>query len=191
MGVILGIIQVILGFLAMSAPLYAGVVVIFVVGFFAIAGGVVQMVFAFKAPSFGRGVLRFLLGGLMLLGGLAIEAHPLMGLATMTLMLAMYFIADGITRVVLAFDLRPEQGWGWLVVGGLVSLVLGILLWRQWPLSGAWAVGVLVGVNLMISGWQLIILGPVLEKAAQELAAETVPGASTPGGTAPAEPGAG
>ncbi|MBW2417972.1 MAG: DUF308 domain-containing protein [Deltaproteobacteria bacterium] len=191
MGVILGIIQVILGFLAMSAPLYAGVVVIFVVGFFAIAGGVVQMVFAFKAPSFGRGVLRFLLGGLMLLGGLAIEAHPLMGLATMTLMLAMYFIADGITRVVLAFDLRPEQGWSWLVVGGLVSLVLGILLWRQWPLSGAWAVGVLVGVNLMISGWQLIILGPVLEKAAQELAAETVPGASTPGGTAPAEPGAG
>jgi uncharacterized membrane protein HdeD (DUF308 family) len=136
------------------------------------------MVFAFKAPSFGRGILRFLMGGLMILGGLAIEAHPLVGLATVTLMLAMYFVADGILRIILSFDLRPESGWVWFLIGGIVSMILGVMIWRGWPLSGAWAVGVLVGVNLMISGWQLIVLGPLVERAARELEAGAPPAES-------------
>jgi uncharacterized membrane protein HdeD (DUF308 family) len=183
MSVFLGIILVVLGVLAVGAPLYAGVVVMFVVGIFLLAGGIVQMVFAFKAPSIGRGILRFLLGGLMILGGLSLEAHPLLGLATMTLMLAMYFVAEGIVRIMLSFDLRPEAGWVWVLTGGIVSVILGLLLWRQWPLSGTWAVGVLVGVNLMISGWQLIMLGPLVERAARELEAGVRP-------EAPAETGA-
>jgi uncharacterized membrane protein HdeD (DUF308 family) len=178
MSVLLGIILVVLGFLAMGAPLYSGVVVMFVVGIFVIAGGITQIIFAFKAPSIGRGILRFLLGGLMILGGLVIEAHPLLGLATLTLMLAMYFIADGIVRIMLSFDLRPEQGWVFVLIGGIVSVILGFLIWRQWPLSGAWAVGVLVGVNLMISGWQLIMLGPLVERAAAEAGAGPPPAES-------------
>jgi uncharacterized membrane protein HdeD (DUF308 family) len=178
MSVFLGIIMVILGFFAMGAPLASGMAVMLMIGIFAIAGGIVQMVFAFKAPSFGRGILRFLMGGLMILGGLAIEAHPLVGLATVTLMLAMYFVADGILRIILSFDLRPESGWVWFLIGGIVSMILGVMIWRGWPLSGAWAVGVLVGVNLMISGWQLIVLGPLVERAARELEAGAPPAES-------------
>jgi len=181
MSVVLGIILVVLGFLAMGAPLATGAVVITMIGIFVLAGGVVQIIFAFKAPSVGRGVLRFLQGGLMILGGLAIEAHPLLGLATVTLMLAAYFMADGIVRIMLAFDLKPNPGWVWVLVGGIVSVVLGLMIWRGWPLSGAWAVGVLVGVNLMLSGWQLIVLGPLVAQAARAAAAEASPaGPSAP-----------
>jgi uncharacterized membrane protein HdeD (DUF308 family) len=170
MSIFLGIGMVIFGVIAMGAPLASGVAVTYTVGFLVVAGGVTQAVFAFRAPSFGRGILRFLLGGLMVACGLSVISHPLLGLASLTLVLAGYFCADGIVRIIFAFDLRPEAGWGWMGLGGLVSVLLGAMIWNQWPLSGAWALGVLVGINLMMSGWTLIMVGPMVERAAEAIA---------------------
>ncbi|NIO42670.1 MAG: HdeD family acid-resistance protein, partial [Burkholderiales bacterium] len=78
--------------------------------------------------------------------------HPLLGLTFLTLLLVVYFLIEGIWKVIASFRYRPATGWLWLLISGVISLVLGWLIWMQWPISGMWAVGVLVGVNLLSTG---------------------------------------
>lgn len=168
--IILGIGMVVLGFLAMGAPLVTGVAVGVLVGVLIIAGGLAQAVYAFKAKSWGSGVFGVVLGGLSVVCGILMLGHPLFGLAFLTLLLAAYFIMGGIFEIAFAFKLKPLHGWVWTLVSGIVSLLLGILIWREWPLSGVWAVGLLVGINICFSGWSLIALGTAARRVASEVA---------------------
>lgn len=156
---ILGIVTVVLGVLAMMAPLMAGIAIALLVGVLLIAAGIARTIFAFKCKSWGKGILVFLLGLLTLLVGFYMVARPGLALATLTLFLAAYFVVDGIFEIIEAFDLKPIGGWGWLLFGGVVSLLLGIMIWRQWPISGAWAVGILVGIKLLFAGFAMTGIG--------------------------------
>jgi hypothetical protein len=78
---------------------------------------------------------------------------------TLTLLLAVYFFVDGISEIIAALKIKPDQGWGWVLFNGVIALLLGIMIWRQWPMSGQWAIGVLVGVHILITGWTMIVLG--------------------------------
>lgn len=104
------------------------------------------------------GVLSLVLGLLTVVAGLLLIGHPLFHLGFLTLLLAGFFLAQGILEVVYAFQLRPEQGWGWTLFGGTVSVLLVLMIWRQWPLSGAWAIGTLVGIRLMFSGFAVLAI---------------------------------
>ena len=75
-------------------------------------------------------------------------AHPWLGLAVLTLVMAVYFVVEGIWKIVASFSFRPATGWLAVLASGVIGLVLGGLIWMQWPLSGLWAVGILVGVDL-------------------------------------------
>lgn len=156
---ILGIVTIVLGVLAMMAPMMAGAAVALLVGFLLIAGGIMRTIFAFKCKSWGKGIIVFLLGLLTLLVGLYMVARPGLALASLTLFLAAYFMVDGIFEVIQAFDLKPLQGWGWMLFGGSVSILLGFMIWRQWPLSGAWAIGILVGIKLIFAGMAMAGIG--------------------------------
>jgi hypothetical protein len=92
---------------------------------------------------------------------------PGLNLSTLTLFLAAYFVASGILQIVAGFGARPEPGWGLVAFGGVVSLVLGVIIWRQFPISGIWAVGTLVGIQLLFSGWTLIAVGGLAKRAVQ------------------------
>ncbi len=157
--IVLGIITVILGVVAMIAPMIAGLTVALMIGMILIAAGIVRTVFAFKCKSWGKGILVFLLGLLTLLVGLYMVARPGVALVSLTLFLAAYFVVDGIFGIIEAFDLKPIKGWGWMLFGGIVSILLGIMIWRQWPISGAWAVGILVGVKLLFAGFEMTAIG--------------------------------
>jgi uncharacterized membrane protein HdeD (DUF308 family) len=156
---LLGGALVILGFLAIGAPLVTGVTVTLMIGMLILAGGLVRIVFAFRAQTWGQGLLAFLLGGLGVLAGLVVLARPLFGLATLTLVLATWFFVDGICEIIYAFRLKPLSGWGWTLFSGIVAVLLGVMIWSEWPLSGAWAIGVLVGVKLFFSGSGLFGIG--------------------------------
>lgn len=156
---ILGIVTVVLGVLAIMAPMMAGLTVALSVGILLIAGGITRTIFAFKCKSWGKGILVFVLGLLTLLVGFYMVARPGMALVSLTLFLAAYFVVDGIFEIVEAFDLKPLRGWGWMLFGGIVSILLGVMIWRQWPISGAWAIGVLVGIKLIFAGWAMVGLG--------------------------------
>jgi uncharacterized membrane protein HdeD (DUF308 family) len=132
-----------------------------IVAILLIAAGIARAVFAFKAESFGRGVLMFLFGGFSVLCGIVMLVRPMIGLASLTAVLAAYFFADGIMGILGGFRARPIRGWGWMIFGGIVSVVLAVLIWWEWPVSGEWAIGVLVGVNLISTGWSMIMLGGV------------------------------
>ena len=168
--IVLGIGMVLLGILAMGAPLITGVAVGLLVGVFIIAGGLAQAAYASRAKSWGSGIAGVVLGALSIFCGILMLGHPLFGLAFLTLVLAVYFIVDGVFEIAFAFKLKPLNGWGWTLISGVVSLLLGILIWQQWPLSGAWAVGLLVGVNILFSGWSMIALGTAARRMASAAA---------------------
>ena len=165
----LGIALVILGFLAVGAPLLTGVAVAITVGAFVTATGILQIVMATKATSWGKGILSAILGTVSIVCGLLMIAHPLMGLGFLTLLVAAYFLVHGFCEILEAFQLKPASGWGWEMFSGIVTVLLGILIWRQWPLSGAWAIGVLVGIHVLMSGWAAIMLGTATRSAASEI----------------------
>jgi uncharacterized membrane protein HdeD (DUF308 family) len=157
--IVLGVLQIVFGVLAIGSPLVTGVAVAWIVGLLLMIAGVGQIVQAFKAGSWGAGALGFLFGIFALLAGLVMLGKPLFGLASLTLVLAFYFLINGVTTLVLALRLRPRDGWGWILFNGVVTLLLAILIWRNWPLSGAWAIGTLVGIHILLSGWSTTAIG--------------------------------
>jgi uncharacterized membrane protein HdeD (DUF308 family) len=167
-----GITMVICGLLAVGSPLVAGVYVTVFVGILLAIGGISQCILAFQAGAFGRGLLMFIMGGLTTIVGFYLFNQPLAGLAAITLILAAYFVAVGVVELIAALQIRPEPGWGLLLSNGIVTFLLGAIIWRQYPVSGAWAVGVLFGIKLLFSGIFLIAVGRSVRSAAGEVKSE-------------------
>ena len=166
-----GVLLLIAGFLALVAPLGAGLSLTVMIGVLLLMSGAAQLVLVFKAGSFGEGLLLAIFAALSLIAGGYMLSQPVSALATLTLFLAGYFIASGVVQVIGAFGARPQQGWGWLLFGGIISFMLGVMIWRQFPISGVWAVGTLVGVQLMMSGWTLIAVGGLAKSAVKKVGA--------------------
>jgi uncharacterized membrane protein HdeD (DUF308 family) len=164
----LGVVQVIVGVLALGSPLVAGIAAAVVAGVFLSLAGVIRIFAAFKAGSWGAGIFGLLVGILTVLGGLLIMVNPLFGLASLTLLLAIYFLIEGISVIMLGFKMKPAKGWGWTLFSGLVTLFLGGLIWSQWPLSGVWAVGTLLGIHLIFDGWAEIAVASAARAAVPE-----------------------
>jgi uncharacterized membrane protein HdeD (DUF308 family) len=160
----LGILLIVLGVVSILSPAVAGGAVVTVVGLILLVAGVVQVLRALQMAGSEK-LLTIALGVIAALAGIAVVLHPILGLAFLTLLLAVYFGAEGVWKIIAAFRYRPAAGWGWLLSSGVLSLVLGWLIWSQWPLSGLWAVGVLVGVNLLGTGASLVTLSQVSAKA--------------------------
>ena len=171
LAVIVGILMLICGILAIGSPLVAGASVTIFVGAMLLVGGIAQCFLAFQAGAFGKGLLIFVMGALTAVAGYYVFSQPLAGLASITLLLAAYFVVTGISELIGAFQIRPADGWGAMLFNGIVTLLLGIMIWKQFPLSGAWAVGVLFGVKLVLGGWAMIIIGRSVRAVAEDAAA--------------------
>jgi uncharacterized membrane protein HdeD (DUF308 family) len=161
---IFGAIAILLGILAMLAPGLTGLSVAVFLGFVVLAAGFVRILWAFSAGSLGKGILSFVIGALTVICGLMLVTDPLLATGFLTIILAVYFIVDGIAEIAAGTQRRPKPGSGWLIFGGIVSLVLGIMIWSQFPLSGAWAMGILLGIKLFTIGLIMITGGSVIRK---------------------------
>lgn len=155
----LGVITIVFGVIAIGSPLITGAVVSAIIGMVLLIVGIIELIAAFAGDGGKAGVLAFI-GGLItiVVGGLLI-GRPVIGSAVLTIILGIYFLLDGITRISLSFQARPVPGWGWLLFGGAISLILGILIFTHWPLSGIWAVGVLVGIRILFAGVGMLLTG--------------------------------
>lgn len=165
-----GLLMLGIGVLSMLAPLTSAVAITVTVGVLLMIGGGGQIALALRAGVLGKGLLLVLTGAVSALVGLLLVLQPLTGIATITLFLAVYFLVSGILAVIAAFNLRPDAGWRWMLASGVVTFLLGLLIWRQWPLSGAWAIGVLFGVQLASSGAALVVIGTAMRRALKSLA---------------------
>jgi uncharacterized membrane protein HdeD (DUF308 family) len=163
-----GVIAIILGVLAMLAPGVAGLSVSVMLGILALIAGGIRMMWAFKTDSLGKGILVFALGGLTLICGLILVSDPIAATGMLTLLLAGYFLVDGIFEIVAGFKMRPAVGSGWMIFAGIMSALLGVLIWRQFPLSGFWAIGTLLGIKLFFIGLTMIMTGSAVRSLAKD-----------------------
>jgi uncharacterized membrane protein HdeD (DUF308 family) len=154
----LGILLSVLGLLLIAAPALGTLAIDLLVGWFLIIGGVAQLFHAFMEKAW-RGFLLELLSGLLyLVVGLLLVFYPMAGAQALTIFLAAFLLVEGIVRIALGLRVRPAQGWGWLLSGGIVTVILALLIWMQWPSSALWVIGLLVGVNLLFTGWTLTMM---------------------------------
>jgi len=156
---VFGILMVVFGILAMGSPFVAGLAVVWYFGVMLVVGGIFRAIYAFKAQSLGAGIWAIAVGFLTIFAGFVMLGRPMMGLAVMTLILAVYFFIEGITEIIYAFQVKPEIGWGWALVGGIVSLALGVMIWRAYPAPATWLIGVLVGIHLLFHGLAMLGIG--------------------------------
>ena len=137
-----------------------------VVGWILIIAAVFIFASAFGLGSIGRGLFRALVGVAALAAGLWLIINPGEGTETLTLILIIYFLVAGVFRIVAGVAERGQQGAGWLIVNGVLSILIGLILWVDYPQSAEWAIGLLVGIDLIFSGWVVILLG---QQAKREL----------------------
>ncbi len=162
----LGVLMILVGMLAILSPLVAGVFAVYIVAWTAIINGVVQLVYGFRAHVGGKMVLEVLLGLLYIAAGVFILIHPAGGLLALTLVIACFLLIYGVFALVLAFQLRPHKGWGWVLFDAILTILLGILIWRHWPVNSAWIVGTLLGISFISSGVSRLMLSMAVRKVA-------------------------
>ncbi len=150
MAIVMGIVMIVLGFCILAAPVVAGEVTIMIIGGLMAIAGLVECIRAFQMVSFSSRITWLLVGLATLLCGVLVVAHPILGLGFLTILLAVYFFADGFMKLAAAFSFAAHRMW--FVSSGLLSLLLAYLIWINWPFSGGWAVGILVGVNFIFTG---------------------------------------
>jgi uncharacterized membrane protein HdeD (DUF308 family) len=154
----IGIVFLILGILAIAEPAVAGLAIALFVGWFLIFGGVAHAVSAFGGGA-GRAVWHVLIALIYFVGGIYLLTHPVLGLTTLTLYLAVVLVVEAMLEVFAYFATRGVTGSEWLIVNAVVTLLLGAMIWRHWPSSSAWAIGTIVGVNLIMTGVSRLMLG--------------------------------
>jgi uncharacterized membrane protein HdeD (DUF308 family) len=156
--IVLSVLIMIAGFLAIALPLIVGIAVTLIVGWMLIFSGVLHIVFAFRSGRASAAIWQVLLGIVYGFIGVYILMHPVAGLAGLTFAIAVYLFAEAILELVLAFQLRPASGSGWLVFDSIITFILAVMIWSTWPSSSAWVVGLLVGISMLFSGLSRLML---------------------------------
>jgi uncharacterized membrane protein HdeD (DUF308 family) len=146
----------VLGTIALVITPAATLGTVLVLGWLLAISGVFEIIHAFRVRRWG-GFFLHLLGGLLgIFVGLLIVTHPVAGALGYTLLLASFFTVIGIFRLVTALTLKFPH-WKWAAFDGVITLVLGIVVWAEWPWSGFWFLGLAVGISLILRGWSYVM----------------------------------
>lgn len=165
----LSVLMLVAGVLAIVVPPAAGIAVVLVVGWLLVFSGAAHLVFAWHTRTTGGFLLELLLGVLYFLVGVYSLAHPVAGLASLTLVLAAYLFAEAVLEIVMSFRLRPMPGSTWLLLDGIVTGILAVLIWRTWPSSTEWVIGTLLGISMIFSGTSRLVLSLAARRVLGEL----------------------
>lgn len=158
MMIALGVLMIIAGLAAILFPVVSTLGVNLCVGVMLMFAGIVQGIGAFSYHGRAAVGAGLFIGALWLLGGIYLLAWPQEGVFTLTVLVAAVFVIEGLIKAFVSFQMRPLGGWGWVLFSGGVSFALGAMLWWQLPSSALWALGTLAGINIMISGWTLVMV---------------------------------
>ena len=146
-----GILMFICGILAISLPLASSIGIVIVLAWLILFAGISHLIFAFQSHSVGGFLWQVLLAVVYGIAGVYMLMNPLLGVLSLTLVLAVFLLFEGILEIALYFGIRRVRYSGWVLFDGIITLILGILIWRQWPSSSVWVIGSLVGISLIFS----------------------------------------
>ena len=154
----MGVLLIVLGIVAIAQP---AVSTIFAETWFAlilISAGAAKLTYAFQTRNSGGFVWKLLLSILYIAIGLMLFVSPLKGALTLTLLLGSFLLTEGVFNLILAFRLRGQQNWTWVLSDGIITLLLGGMIWFQWPFNAPWLIGTLVGVSVLFTGISRVML---------------------------------
>ena len=160
----MGIALLVLGAILLVSPAAVGGAVVKLVALVLVVIGVIQLAQGFRGQRASHTVVSAVLGLVVAGVGVLVWRNHELGSSFLTILLMIFFVVHGLWKLSTAIRYRNATGWVWLLLSGLLSLVFVYLLWKQWPLSGAWAIGVLVGLDLLMTGLAMIILAMTMRK---------------------------
>ncbi len=150
--IIWAVLLIIFGVVAIALPFATSFGVVLTLGWLLILSSAVQVLHAFQSKGVASILWKLAVALLYLAVGIDLIAHPLLGVAGLTLAIGIFFIAEAVMDFFAYFKSIKSHGSGWILLDGLVTLILGLLIWRQWPLSSGWAIGTLVGISMLMTG---------------------------------------
>jgi uncharacterized membrane protein HdeD (DUF308 family) len=162
--VALGVVYVIVGFVALGSVVLATVASVLVVGVMMIIAGVAEVINAFQLKTWGKFLLWAILGLLYIVAGFVAFENPVLAAVLLTLMLGASLVASGVMRLLLAFSMKRETPWVWVAISGVITLLLGLLILARWPINSVYILGLFLGIDLIIAGAGWIGIGAGLRR---------------------------
>lgn len=166
----LGLLLVVLGTAVIGSAYYATVFSVILFGFLLLGAGIVQIMQAFLARNWSGLFLALILGVLYIVTGFLCIAKPSSSAITLTFYIAAFCFVAGLFRMIASLILRFDH-WGWVFFNGLITFILGLMIFSDWPLSGLWVIGLFVGIDMILSGWSWILLSLAARKPNQSTGA--------------------
>jgi len=157
--VALGVVYVIVGFIALGSVVTATAASVLVVGIMMVIAGVAEIINAFQVKTWGKFFLWLILGALYVVAGFVTFENPVLAALVLTLMLGAMLVASGIMRIIIAFSMKGGTPWIWVVVSGIVTLLLGFIILARWPVSSLYVLGLFLGIDLVVAGASWIGIG--------------------------------
>jgi uncharacterized membrane protein HdeD (DUF308 family) len=161
----IGFLLILLGILAIAFPFFSALAVEVWIAWIILFGGVGKLIYAVQTRSERGFIWKFLLSILYITTGMFLLFDPLEGILSLTLTLGIFLLIEGLFESIFAFQVRPQSNWIWLLSNGITTLLLGGLIWLEWPLSGEFAIGLLVGISLIFSGFSRILLSVAIRSS--------------------------
>ncbi|MEH2445024.1 MAG: DUF308 domain-containing protein [Nostoc sp.] len=155
---ITGVLLSILGVIAIAVPSLSTIFAETWTALILISVGFTKLVYATQTRHSGGFIWKLLLSGLYIATGIMLFVYPYTGVLTLTLLLGTFLLTEGTFELILAFRLRPQENWTWVLGNGIITLVLGAIIWLQWPFDAPWLLGTLVGVSIIFTGISRVML---------------------------------
>jgi len=171
--ILLSVVLIICGLLAIALPAAMSLGVAIVVAWLILFAGFTQLVHAFSSGGVGHIVWKLMVAALYVAAGLYLLAHPFLGIAALAIALGIFLLAEGLVDVVTYFSAPAILRSGWILVNGLVTIALGVLVWRRWPYSSLWIIGTLVGLSILMNGITRLMMALAIRRLDKLRAAST------------------
>lgn len=152
-----GVLLVLMGMIAIAFPFVSSIAVTLLAGWLLVISGILMIVSAFSAQTWGGTLWSGLMGILFVVAGALLIGRPLVGTLSLTLLLALTMIAEGIVKIIAAFSIRDRTIWGWVLFSGIIALLAGLSIAFAFPTSAIWVLGLLIGLNFIFSGLTFIM----------------------------------
>jgi len=164
---LLGVLLLVCGTLALAFPFIGSVVAISVLSAVLLVAGVAMLVGAFWAGKWSGFLVNILVGLLYLAAGFVVSEKPMVSILVVTIYVAVSFMVMGVFRILAALTIRFPQ-WGWTLLNGCVTFLVGLIIYRHWPTDAVWVIGLLVGLEMIFSGWTWIMLSMEIKRIPAE-----------------------
>lgn len=171
---LVGVLLCLFGVLLLLSPAAVGEAVIRVVALVLVITGVIQLVQGLRGGTFAHTTAGLILGVVVAGVGVLVWLNPEEGSGFLTVLLMIFFVVQGLWKLTSVIRFRGIRGSGLMLVSGITSLIFVYLLWKQWPLAGAWAIGVLVGLDLLLTGVTMLVLANALRKSRSSNYVDTI-----------------